>query len=326
MYQSAKDGISIFTFWKDIDYPEDLEIRDYEIHVFHEGKCFIYPSEVFNCVDKIPLYKSTDKIDLWYHGDNYTAWLIEYEQSQGYAQDAENYIRGNGNFNLGFNIITYKKLEDYLHIRKMQSDGLISFKNCRIVRETELWSFCFDALQEAVIQIEGRDSYCLFNTGGNIIEIIETGGLSHNVREEDLGHIQVINIKKNDMYTLLVRGATNLFKTINKAFDSILLPTFPFTISVYVWEDNQIRDCITVAENNTRPFKASATIYCDNSLIEIRIDNYKSLLSLEYYFDYIPNVINFTVEDDLKELSFSITDVEKHIEKKIPFPKFIKAI
>lgn len=128
------------------------------------------------------------------------------------------------------------------------------------------------------------------------------------------------------MYPLLVRGATNLFKTINKAFDSILLPTFPFTISVYVWVDNQIRDCITVAENNTRPFKASATIYCDNSLIEIRIDNYKSLLSLEYYFDYIPNVINFTVEDDLKELSFSITDVEKHIEKKIPFPKFIKAI
>ena len=42
MFQSAQEGISIFTFWKDIDYPEDLEIRDYEIHVFHEGAYLIY--------------------------------------------------------------------------------------------------------------------------------------------------------------------------------------------------------------------------------------------------------------------------------------------
>ncbi len=326
MYKSTKDGMSIFTFWKDIDYPEDLEIRDYEIHVFHEGKWFIYPSEVFNCVDKIPLYKSTDKIDLWYHGDTYTAWLIEYDQSQGYAQDVETYIRGNGNFSLGYNIITYKKLEDYLHIRKMQSDGLIPFKNCRIVRETELWAFCFDASQEAIIQIEGKDSYCLFNTGGNIIDIIETGGLTHNVRENDFGQVKVIDLKNSDTYSLMVRGATNLFKAINKSYNLLLLPIFPFTISVYVWEENRIRDCITIAENNTRPFKTSETIYGNNSHIEIRIDNYKSLLSLESYFGYIPNIIIFTIEDNLTEMSFSMKDVEKQIEKKIPFPEFVKAI
>ena len=29
MCYTTTEGISIFTFWKDIDYPEDLEIRDY---------------------------------------------------------------------------------------------------------------------------------------------------------------------------------------------------------------------------------------------------------------------------------------------------------
>ena len=62
MFQSAQEGISIFTFWKDIDYPEDLEIRDYEIHVFHEGAYLIYPSDVFNCMEKNPPYKSTVKM------------------------------------------------------------------------------------------------------------------------------------------------------------------------------------------------------------------------------------------------------------------------
>mgnify|MGYP007048181325 CR=1 FL=1 len=39
------------------------------------------------CTEKIPPYKSTDKIDLWYNGDSYTAWLIEYEQNLGLRPD-----------------------------------------------------------------------------------------------------------------------------------------------------------------------------------------------------------------------------------------------
>lgn len=326
MYQSAKDGISIFTFWKDIDYPEDLEIRDYEIHVFHEGAYLIYPSDVFNCMEKNPPYKSTDKIDLRYHGDVYTATLFEYERFLGRTLNTESYVAKNGNFQTGYSIITYKMLVDYLRLQKMLSDGLISSENCRVVRETELWAFCFDASQESFIQIDGRDSYCFFYTGGNIVEIYETGGLAHNVRENDFGHVKVIDLKNSDTYSLMVRGATNLFKAINKSYNPLLLPIFPFTISVYVWEGSRIRDCVTIAENNTRPFKASETIYSNNSRIEIRIDNYKSLLSLESYFGYIPNIIIFTVEDDLKEMSFCMKDVEKQTEKKIPFPEFVKAI
>lgn len=326
MCYTTTEGISIFTFWKDIDYPEDLEIRDYEIHVLYKGKYFIYPSEVFNCTENTPPYKSTDKIDLWYHGDSYTAWLIEYEHNIGDTLTVENYVAKNGNFQIGYSIITYKKLVDYLHIQKMLADGLIPSEKCRIVRETELWAFCFDASQECFIEIDGRDSYCFFNTGGDIVDMYETGGLAHNVHECDFGHIEVVDLKNSDTYPLMVRGATNLFKAINKSYNPLLLPIFPFTISVYVWEGSRIRDCVTIAENNTRPFKASETIYSNNSHIEIRIDNYKSLLSLESYFGYIPNIIIFTVEDDLKEMSFCMKDVEKQTEKKIPFPEFVKAI
>lgn len=326
MYQSTKEGISIFAFWKEIDYPEDLEIKDYEISVFHKNTRRFYPSEVFNCLERIPPYKSTDKFELWYHGDDYTAWLIEFEKPMKDEQNVESYIRRYGNCWGGYSIITYKRLEDYLHIRKLQADGLIRLDNCRIVRETELWAYCFDASIEDTIEIDAQDSYCIFNTGGKVIAIIETGGLTHNVHEEDLGHIEVINIKNYNMYPLLVRGATNLFKSIHKAYDAVLLPTFPFTISLYVWEGDKMRDRYTIAENKTRPFKASETIHINKYKIEVRIDNYRCMLSLEDYFGYIPNVIELTVQDDLKEMSFHITDLEKHIEKKIPFPDFVKAV
>lgn len=326
MYYTAPEGISIFTFWKDIDYPEDFEIRDYEIHVFHNGKYLIYPLEVFNCMEKIPPYKSTDKIGLWYHGDSYTTWLFEYEHILGHALTAESYMTKNGNFRMGYNILTYKKLVDYLHIQKMLADGLIPSENCRIVRETELWAFCFDALQESLIQIDGQDSYCLFETGGNIVDVIETGGLAHNVRESDFENLEVVDLKNSDTYPLMVRGSTNLFKAINKSYNSLLLSIFPFTISVYLWNKIRLRDSITIVDNLTRPFKVSEVIDCSNCIIELRIDNYKTILLIENYFGYKPNIIKLTVVDDLEKLHFCITDVDKCVEKEIPFPQFVKAI
>lgn len=232
----------------------------------------------------------------------------------------------NGNVWLGENIIAYRNIDDYWRIRKaieaLEKEKMID--KVRLVREMSLWALCYDCNIERTLCLESKDGYCLFESYGGVVEVLETGGEGDKLKDETV-QIEYVD----STLPLFVLGAMIYYKTwYKKAWnaDILLLDSFPFPIDVCLKKGNRVRDYFSlIQKNTTTPHKHSRIIDCSDSELELRMENYKCCLDIADIFGFIPISVELTIDIDVRQnILLIFKDIESGIEKEMSLPIFEK--
>lgn len=325
------NGISMVIFWKDIDYPEDLNKRP-EIFVYYRGQERGVSDSVYTkiCMED---FNSAEQI----------IRTSDIEQSPEKFQRFEDYVYAHsGNIAAGFCIVSYRTMEEYWEVVGVLSKYKLTPR--KIVRENDLWANGYtDADKDSLLALTSNDGFCVFETGGGVTEIIATGLIRYeefitiggwekynkNLRESaKLDSSSIVEVEIKNVYASFVVGAMVLYRMINKEFDGVLLQAFPFPIDVCVKTQGQVRNYMNLVEEFcTIPAKKESDVLdcCDNE-IELRMGNYKKLLDINSILGFRPTSITLTLDIDASHrMHLIVKDVDTGEKKSILITDFTKS-
>lgn len=226
----------------------------------------------------------------------------------------ENFIRQNRKELTGSKVlITYKHSDSYVGISRMIEKFSIK---PYVIPEIELISYGFEGktiYDDRVTCIKTDEDYCIFETGGGICEILETGSNelygSRTTLDADINKkYKLSSTKANEFLFKGVIKWMELFEDIN---DSLFLSCFPSPIYIGKLQNKGVSHCETLLPSNfTTPCKRSTFISLDkNEKLFVGIENRQLTIDLEDKFGYLPSSLEFVIDVSAgQRMTFTVKD------------------
>lgn len=334
LLDAVKDVVSVGELWHYIDMALDKE-HDYSTTDMED-----YGISIFS-------FAPNNQLPIYYRGKTYMGDSLNFLRLKSYSEieqvftdvkyrlcttddnrtNFETYLRGNANkISSAYNIITYCSESDLLHLLKKLRQNPWAFGQHCVVQEMQLIPLIFDGSRDETSVYEYQNLYCESESGGGIIEILQTGFI--NNRDGFMSDPIEKPLSKFEGFAYIVLGATVLYHIKNKNWieDTVLLTTMPFDIKAEIWINGRFRDGINIIKRNTTvPCKISEVICDDNCTLVILFLGKRFSIDIREEFGYSPRTFEVTVDVDANtNIKYILKDKEMNKEIFFSQPEIFK--
>lgn len=189
---------------------------------------------------------------------------------------------------------------------------LLDEKSIRVIADIVLAACGLEHLWhiDAENCISYKNDYVVFETGGGVIEIIQTATSESGLEQEYKNSI--VQLDDKEYICAYFKGViAQILITEDIIKDIVLLDIIKTDINISIEINKQIRDFVCILNKATTiPTRSCSEFYVDNGDVFVYVDDIKLKLPMQESFGYIPDKIRILVDvSPYSVITFIVTDV-----------------